>query len=258
VGFSEAHPPCHLPWASLHHGRTVEGRTSPPRNRLGSQQTEPRARPPWHTTTKAFELRQPTSSSLRSRWHLRIHELEPPDCTAPSELEDAETASLSYQTAPPTELTCTCDPPPTRTWARGRVGRVGGGRRGVGDDRGRHPRADANDAGDRTPTEETEVCSVPGISEDRGDLNIVRIFTLGMKPTPAAPHPSILLTDKRRNHLRFASVQTYTFFTMVSPRFLSNRGARGLQAFDIPLLTNYLNPIYDETRKRLHYIREND
>jgi hypothetical protein len=54
-----------------------------------------------------------------------------------------------------------------------------------------------------------------------------------------------LLTDKRRIHLRSASVRTYTFFTTAFPRFLSIRGARGLQAFDLLLLTNYLNPIYD-------------
>jgi hypothetical protein len=54
-----------------------------------------------------------------------------------------------------------------------------------------------------------------------------------------------LLTDKRRIHLRSTSVRTYTFFTTGFPRFLSIRGARGLQALDLPLLTNYLNPIYD-------------
>jgi hypothetical protein len=54
-----------------------------------------------------------------------------------------------------------------------------------------------------------------------------------------------LLTDKRRNHLRSASVRTYTFFTTGFPRFLSICGARGLQAFDLPLLTNYSNPNYD-------------
>jgi hypothetical protein len=54
-----------------------------------------------------------------------------------------------------------------------------------------------------------------------------------------------VLTDKRRIHLRSASVQTYTFFTTGFPRFLSIRGARGLQAFDLPLLTNYSNPNYD-------------
>jgi hypothetical protein len=54
-----------------------------------------------------------------------------------------------------------------------------------------------------------------------------------------------LLMDKRRIHLRSASVRTYTFFTTGFPRFLSIRGARGLQAFDLPLLTNYSNPNYD-------------
>jgi hypothetical protein len=51
-----------------------------------------------------------------------------------------------------------------------------------------------------------------------------------------------VLTDKRRIHLRSASVRTYTIFTTGFPRFLSIRGARGLQAFDLPLLTNYSNP----------------
>jgi hypothetical protein len=50
-----------------------------------------------------------------------------------------------------------------------------------------------------------------------------------------------LLMDKRRIHLRSASVRTYTFFTTGFPRFLSIRGARGLQVIDLPLLTNYSN-----------------
>jgi hypothetical protein len=54
-----------------------------------------------------------------------------------------------------------------------------------------------------------------------------------------------LLTDKRRIHLRSASVRTYTFFTTGFPRFLSIHRARGLQVFDLPLLTNYSNPNYD-------------
>jgi hypothetical protein len=54
-----------------------------------------------------------------------------------------------------------------------------------------------------------------------------------------------VLTNKRRIHLRSASVQTYTFFTVGFPRFLSIRGARGLQVFDLPLLTNYSTPNYD-------------
>jgi hypothetical protein len=54
-----------------------------------------------------------------------------------------------------------------------------------------------------------------------------------------------LLTDKRCIHLRSASVRTYTFFTMGFPRFLSIRGARGLQEFDLPLLTSYSNPNYN-------------
>jgi hypothetical protein len=56
---------------------------------------------------------------------------------------------------------------------------------------------------------------------------------------------SRLLTDKRRIHLRSASIRTYTFFTTGFPRFLSIRGARGLQAFDLPLHNNYSNPNYD-------------
>jgi hypothetical protein len=54
-----------------------------------------------------------------------------------------------------------------------------------------------------------------------------------------------VLTDKRHIHLRSASVRTYTFFTMGFPRFLSIRRTRGLQSFDLPLLTNYSNPNYD-------------
>jgi hypothetical protein len=54
-----------------------------------------------------------------------------------------------------------------------------------------------------------------------------------------------MLTDKRRIHLRFASVLTYTFFTTGFPRFLSIYGARGLQVFDLPLLTSYSYPNYD-------------
>jgi hypothetical protein len=56
-------------------------------------------------------------------------------------------------------------------------------------------------------------------------------------------HKGWMLTDKRRIHLR--SARTYTFFTTGFPRFLSIRGARGLQVFDLPLLTNYSNPNND-------------
>jgi hypothetical protein len=49
--------------------------------------------------------------------------------------------------------------------------------------------------------------------------------------------PTPLLTNKRHIHLRSASVWTYTFFTTGFPRFLSIHRARGLQAFDLPLLT---------------------
>jgi hypothetical protein len=42
--------------------------------------------------------------------------------------------------------------------------------------------------------------------------------------------------------LRSASVWTYTFFTMGFPRFLSIRGARGLHAFALSLLTNLPKP----------------
>jgi hypothetical protein len=49
--------------------------------------------------------------------------------------------------------------------------------------------------------------------------------------------PSIwLLMDKTRIHLRSASVQTYTFFTTGSPRFLSIRGARVLLALNQVLI----------------------
>jgi hypothetical protein len=40
----------------------------------------------------------------------------------------------------------------------------------------------------------------------------------------------LVLTDKRHVPLRSGSVQTHTFFTTGFPRFLSIRGARGLQA----------------------------
>jgi hypothetical protein len=52
-----------------------------------------------------------------------------------------------------------------------------------------------------------------------------------------------VLTDKKHIHLRSASVRTYPFFTTGFPRFLSIRGARGLQAFDLPLLTNLSKPL---------------
>jgi hypothetical protein len=45
-----------------------------------------------------------------------------------------------------------------------------------------------------------------------------------------------LLTDKTRIHIPSASVQTYTFFTMGFPRFLSIRGARGLLALNQVLI----------------------
>jgi hypothetical protein len=48
--------------------------------------------------------------------------------------------------------------------------------------------------------------------------------------------------DKIRIHLRFASVRTYTFFTTGFPMFLSFHGARGLQVFDLPILTNLPKP----------------
>jgi hypothetical protein len=66
----------------------------------------------------------------------------------------------------------------------------------------------------------------------------------GARVTPVVRVRGRVLTDKRRIHLRSASVRTYTFFTTGFPRFLSIRGARGLQAFDLLLLTNYSNPIY--------------
>jgi hypothetical protein len=54
-----------------------------------------------------------------------------------------------------------------------------------------------------------------------------------------------VLTDKRRIPLRSASVRTHTFFTTGFPRFLSIRGARGLQDFDLPLHTSYSILNYD-------------
>jgi hypothetical protein len=67
---------------------------------------------------------------------------------------------------------------------------------------------------------------------------------------------NMLLTDKRRIPLRSASVRTHTFFTTGFPRFLSIHGARGLQAFDLPLHTSYSNPNYDQSRKQLNHTRE--
>jgi hypothetical protein len=51
-----------------------------------------------------------------------------------------------------------------------------------------------------------------------------------------------MLTDKRRIPLRSASVRTPHLFTTGFPRFLSIRGARGLQAFDQQRHTSYLKP----------------
>jgi hypothetical protein len=48
-----------------------------------------------------------------------------------------------------------------------------------------------------------------------------------------------MLTDKRRIPLRSASVRTPHLFTTGFPRFLSIRGARGLQAFDQQRHTSY-------------------
>jgi hypothetical protein len=42
------------------------------------------------------------------------------------------------------------------------------------------------------------------------------------------------------------------------PKVLVNPRSKGLQALDLPLLTNYSNPNYDYTRKQLNYTREND
>jgi hypothetical protein len=75
-------------------------------------------------------------------------------------------------------------------------------------------------------------------------------FTLTAYRTVETQHITLLiqtwvLTDKRRIPLRSKSVRTYTFFTIGFPRLLSIRGARGLQAFDLPLLTRYSNPNYD-------------
>jgi hypothetical protein len=51
-----------------------------------------------------------------------------------------------------------------------------------------------------------------------------------------------MLTDKRCIPLRSASVRTPHLFTTGFPRFLSIRGARGLQAFDQQRHTSYLKP----------------
>jgi hypothetical protein len=48
-----------------------------------------------------------------------------------------------------------------------------------------------------------------------------------------------VLTDKRCIPLRSASVRTQHLFTTGFPRFLSIRGARGLQAFDQQRHTSY-------------------
>jgi hypothetical protein len=52
----------------------------------------------------------------------------------------------------------------------------------------------------------------------------------------AACDKPAVLTDKTRIHLRSASVQTYTFFTMAFSRFLSICGARGLLALNQVLI----------------------
>jgi hypothetical protein len=70
-------------------------------------------------------------------------------------------------------------------------------------------------------------------------------FSLLVGDVASSSPPFPLLTDKRRIPLRSASVRTYIFFTTGFPRFLSIRGARGLQAFDLPLHSSYSNPNYD-------------
>jgi hypothetical protein len=72
------------------------------------------------------------------------------------------------------------------------------------------------------------------------DMLRVELAKLQSRPTllgACTSCPGLLLTDKRRIHLRSASVRTYTFFATGFPRFWSIREARGLQAFDLPLLT---------------------
>jgi hypothetical protein len=79
-----------------------------------------------------------------------------------------------------------------------------------------------------------------------GDINLVvtlvsvnKLFGAVVRDILVATLASInrlLLTDKTRIHLRFASVRTYTFFTTGFPRFLSIRGARGLLAFNQVLI----------------------
>jgi hypothetical protein len=107
-----------------------------------------------------------------------------------------------------------------------------------------------------------------GVSTSRGEpapitlffpLVLRRQFLWGRQgESPCCSRSWYLLTDKRRIHLQSASVRTYTFFTTEFPRFLSIRGARGLQVFDLPLRTRYSNPNYDYTRKQLNYTRDND
>jgi hypothetical protein len=79
-------------------------------------------------------------------------------------------------------------------------------------------------------------------SFNMGDLVLCRIQDTKEMHKLSAPCEGPLLTDKRRIHLRFASIWTYTFFTTRFPRFLSIHRARGLQAFDLPLLTNLPKP----------------
>jgi hypothetical protein len=86
---------------------------------------------------------------------------------------------------------------------------------------------DAAIALDQTTLQSVYTCTHPGMALDRC--------------TADRAH---LLTNKRRIPLRSASVRTYSFFTTGFPRFLSIRGARGLQAFDLPLHTSYSNPDY--------------
>jgi hypothetical protein len=55
---------------------------------------------------------------------------------------------------------------------------------------------------------------------------------------------TLVLKDKRRIPLRFVSIRTPHLFTTGFPRFLSIRGARGLQAFNLLPRTSYSNYNY--------------
>jgi hypothetical protein len=77
-----------------------------------------------------------------------------------------------------------------------------------------------------------------------GSLENHRVTRLSHK-VEAEDRAWLLLMDKIRIPLQSTSVRTHTLFTTGFPRFLSIRGVRGLQAFDLPLHTSYSNHNYD-------------